>query len=274
MTPLDDELRSTLSSRAAALTAPPEPLAGIEARAARIRRRRAALAVSGAVVVVAAVALAVPALVPNRTATVTPATTPSATASASATPTVAAGPGNLLGWGVRGRDATSPDTSDLRMRFARELGRTDVQNTMYDPLYVDQQDGVAFTMGQVWFTDQDVAYTVSYAVGPDNVPQFHLGPVTPKDPWGLAFVVNGIPTHQLLVVVPGPAVGQVSYAPHATGAFTPTAHGPSYGGGVLVIQRDLQASDDRLQVLDGNGNLDQPLYEGPVTPLLCDLHSC
>lgn len=272
MTPLDDELRSTLSSRAATVTPAPEPLAGIEARVSRIRRRRVAVAVSGAVAAVAAVALAVPALVPERAQTVRPGTTPSA--SASATPSAAPAPGNLLGWDVRGRDAMSPDTLDLRTRFARELGRTDVENTAYAPLYVDEQDGVAFTMGQVWFTDQDVAYSVSYAVGPDNVPQFHLGPVTPKDPWGLAFVVNGIPTHQLLVVIPGPAVGQVSYAPHATGAFTPTSHGPSYGGGVLVIDRDLQASDDRLQVLDGNGNLDQPLYEGPVTPLLCDLHEC
>jgi len=271
MTPLDDELRSPLSRRAELLAPSPDPLAGIEARAGRIRRRRAALALSGAVAAVAAVALAVPALVPDRAA---PTQLGSPSPSASAPPTVAARPGNLLDWGMRGRDPVSPDTLDLRTRFAREFDRTDVQSTEYSPLYVDQVGDVAFTMGQVWFTDQDVAYTVSYAVGPDNVPQFHLGPVTPKDPWGLAFVVDGFQTHQALVVVPGPRVGQVSYSAHATGAFRPAPQGPSYADGVVVLDRDLQASDDRLQVLDGNGDLDHPLYQGPVTPLLCDLRSC
>ena len=44
--------------------------------------------------------------------------------------------------------------------------------------------------------------------------------------------------------------------------------------GVVQIHRDLQASDDRLQVLDGDGNLDHPLYQGPVVPLLCGYTEC
>jgi hypothetical protein len=83
-----------------------------------------------------------------------------------------------------------------------------------------------------------------------------------------------MPSYQLLVVVPRPGTGQVSYSPHATGAFQPVANGRSDLDGVALIQRDLQASDDRLQVLDGDGNLDQPLYEGPVTPLLCGYKEC
>jgi hypothetical protein len=269
MTPLDDELRRTLTSRAAALAPAPDPLAGIEARASRIRRLRVTAAVAGAAAVVAAVALAVPGLVPDRTTTVTPGTTPSA----SAPPTVAARPGNLLDWGMRGRDPVSPDTLDMRHRFAQQLGRPEAA-TSYSPLYVDQVDGVSFTFGQAWFEGDDQAYTVGYAVGPDNVPQFFVGPVTPKDPWGLAFVANGMQTYQLLVVVPRPATGQVLYSPHATGAFEPAPQWPAYAHGVALIHRDLQASDDRLQVLDGNGDLDHPLYEGPVRPLLCDLRTC
>jgi hypothetical protein len=267
MTPLDDELRSTLSRRADLLTPSPDPLAGIEARATRLRRRRAALAVSGAVAVVAAVALAVPALVPGRTTVVTPGTTPSATATPTAP--VATAPANLLGWDTRGKNAYSPGTYDLQRRFAQELGRPDAP-TSYAPLYVGQVDGVSFDFGQMWFDGDDVAYTVGIAVGPDNVPQYFVGPVTPKDPWGLAFLAGGMQSYQLLVVVTGPGTGQVSYAAKATGPFEPAP----FTDGVALVHRDLQASDDRLQVLDGNGDLDHPLYEGPVTPLLCDLRTC
>jgi hypothetical protein len=422
MTPLDDELRQALSSRAASLDPPADPLAGIEARAGRIRRARVALAAGGAALAVAVVAVAVPALDTGRspaphqigttpTASVTtgpeswayrgnaipqgtldafqrewgakhPGSTlvplfgqvyePSATqelvfvagdrvgviqSSASGpellydekvdstdvlafvlpgdevprvlavgspdstgltltdaahpatsltplAPGVGIGPvgathgglivkgvdgngnafdtepfdltktpANLLSWGVRGRDPVSPDTMDLRRRFAQALDRPD-DATSYSPLYVDRVDGVSFTVGQAWFDGDDKAYTVSYAVASDNVPQFFLGPVTPTDPWGLAFVVEGMQTYQLLVVVPRPGVGQVSYAPHATGSFTAVASGRSDLNGIALVQRDLQASDDRLQVLDGDGDLDHPLYQGPVMPLLCGLKEC
>jgi hypothetical protein len=451
MTPLDDELRQALSSRAASLAPPADPLAGIEARAGRIRRTRVALAAGGAALAVAAVAVAVPALDTGRRSapqqvgvTPTTATSPSTTSAAvldpahpwplwgddtlltsavrddlqrtwagqhagttvtpllvqrwepsgqvevafvstgdgglrvgwatltgtgvdvvrdeAARPAAAyqfaldgdegvtrlyviaapdstvryaadgvtyrditqtfvthkdgvgtsttssrggvgitavetAGarvqvlaadgsvvydapaidtstpPGNLLQWGVRGRDPVSPDTMDLRRRFAQALNRPD-DATSYSPLYVDQVDGVSFTVGQAWFDGDDKAYTVSYAVASDNVPQFFLGPVTPRNPWGLAFLVSGTPGHDLLVVVPRPGTNQVLYAAHASGAFQPVADGASYQDGVALVERDLQASDDRLQTLDGNGDLDHPLFEGPVTPLLCGVKEC
>ena len=272
MTPLDDELRQTLSSRAASVAPPADPLAGVERKAARIRRTRAALAAGGAALAVAAVAVAVPSLTPASHPTqakvaVTTSPTPSAT------PVSSDVPSNLLRWGVRGKDAYSPDTLDMRHRFAQALGRPD-DPTSYSPLYVSQVGGVSFTVGQAWFDGDDQAYTVSYAVAADNVPQFFLGPVTPKDPWGLAFVVDGMQTYQLLVVVPRPGTGQISYAPHASGAFQPWTTGNADADAVALIHRDLQASDDRLQVLDGDGNLDHPLYEGPVTALLCGLKEC
>jgi hypothetical protein len=420
MTPLDDELRQALSSRAASLAPPADPLAGIEARAGRIRRTRMALAAGGAALAVAAVAVAVPALDTGRSpAPQQIGTTPTATAGPSSwayrgneipqgtldafqrewgvrhpgstlvplfgqvyepsatqelvfvagdrvgvvqsaepgpeflydessrspdvlafvlpgdevprvlavaapdstgltltddahpstplTPlapgvgigpvgathggllvkgTTASGapfdtepfdgtttPANLLQWGVRGRDPVSPDTSDLRRRFAQALDRPG-DATSYSPLYVDQVDGVSFTVGQAWFDGDDQAYTVGYAVASDNVPQLFLGPVTPRNPWGLAFLVSGTPGHDLLVVVPRPGTGQVLYAAHASGAFQPVADGASYQDGVALVERDLQTSDDRLQTFDGGGDLDHPLFEGPVTPLLCGLKEC
>ncbi len=61
MTPLDDELRDLMSSRAGAVVPPTDPLAGIEERAGRLRRARRARAVAGAALAVALVAVGVPA---------------------------------------------------------------------------------------------------------------------------------------------------------------------------------------------------------------------
>jgi hypothetical protein len=181
-------------------------------------------------------------------------------------------------WPVRGNaglDENGPDPADLRLRFARALDRSDVEHVAYSPLFVDQVDGVSFTTGQAWFAGEDKAYAVSYSVGPDNVPQFFVGPPTPANPWGLAFLIGGFGNtdHDLLVVVPKPGTGQVLYDDNASGAFKP-APMPSELDGVALIDRDLQASNDRLQTLDGNGDLDHPIFEGPVTPLLCGLKEC
>jgi hypothetical protein len=442
MSPLDDELRRTLTSRATTVEPAPDPLAGIEARVTRIRRRRAMAAVAGAAAVVAAVALAVPALVPDRDGSqVQPGTTPSATAPAdpstwayrgndipsatldayraawqtrhpgstmtplfgqvyepSATqelvfvahgpdgyrvgvvqstrcgvpscpypgwnpefvydearsaltaeafvlagdetprllvvaapdstglsstndagheaftplttlaPGVGTGPvdakhpalmvrlvladgsgsdvepydfsrvpANLLTWGVRGTDAVSPSTLDLRTQFAKAFGRTDVDHTDYSPLFVGETDsGVHYTMGQAWFSDEQKAYSVSYATGGTNGPAFFLGPVTPTTPWGLAFLFSNVPgtSTDLLVVVPRPMTGQLSYSPDAASAFQPVANGRSDLNGIALIDRSKTATNDRLESLDGDGNLDQPLYRGPVAPLLCGLREC
>ncbi len=78
MSPLDDELRAALRGRAYEITPSPDPLAGIERRARRIRRNRVAASVAGSALAVALVAVAVPALVPTAAPMpVTPATSPS-----------------------------------------------------------------------------------------------------------------------------------------------------------------------------------------------------
>jgi hypothetical protein len=275
MTPLDDELRRTLSARAGTVARAPAPRAGIESRARGIRRRRTAFSVLGVAAAAAAVALAVPALLPSDTARLEPAA-PTPTPTVTVTPTPAAPqlrPANVLAWPLRGKDAYSPDTLDLRRRFVQAFGRTDPDDAEYEPLFVYRVDGVSFTMGQAWLKDSSKAYAVSYAVASDNVPQFFVGPATPANPWGLAFLVSGMPDHDLLVVVPRPGTGQVMYDDNASGAFRP-ADMPTGLDGVALVERDLQASDDRLQTLDGNGDLDHPLFESAVTPLLCGLKEC
>jgi hypothetical protein len=225
MTPLDDELRRTLSDRAATVAPSPDPLGGIESRARGIRRRRVATSIAGAVAAVAAVAIAVPALTPGGKVRLEPAA-PSPTPTVAVTPaTPQLRPANVLTWELRGKDAYSPSTLDLRHRFVQAMGRSNPDDAEYKPLFVYRDEGVSFTIGQAWLKDATKAYTVSYSVGPDNVPQFFLGPVTPTDPWGLAFLITG--------------QGNIS-----------------------------------LEVLDGNGDIDHPLYRGPVTPLLCGLSEC
>ena len=91
----------------------------------------------------------------------------------------------------------------------------------------------------------------------------------------LAFVVGSLPGTSVdqLVVIPQPRTGQVLYDKNATGAFSPVT-GQDYLDGVVLIDRSRTATDDRLQVLDGNGDLDNPTYEGPVAPLLCGVREC
>lgn len=433
MTPLDDELRRTLSERASLVAPSADPLAGVEARASRIRRRRMAAAVAGAAAAVAAVALAVPSLVSDDSATKPPqfaTSTPTArsgpadlseweyrgndipaatleayraawnvrhpgfssfvplfgqvyepsaqqevvfvttgpdgrrvgvvrsterdpefvydeplgtlrelafvlpgdevarilvvappdteaityrdsldvpaTMLTALAPGVATGPvgaersgalvgvtradqgidefapfdsthvpDNLVRWELRGTDAVSPSTLDLRTRFAQAFGRSDVDHTNYSPLFVgDTNSGVHYTMGQAWFSGADKAYSVSYATGGTTGPAFFLGKVTPSDPWGLAFLFGDLPgtTTDLLIVVPRPMIGEISYSPDASSPFQAVANGRSDLNGIAFIDRAKDATNDRLEALEGDGI--HVLYRGSVTPLLCGLKDC
>ena len=66
MSPLDDELRTLFSDRADRLLPAADPLLGVERRARRIRRNRVAASIGGAAIAVAAIALALPSVLPDR----------------------------------------------------------------------------------------------------------------------------------------------------------------------------------------------------------------
>lgn len=444
MTPLDDELRSTLSARAAAVTATPEPLAGIEARVSRIRRRRVAVAVSGAVAAVAAVALAVPALVPDRATRVQPGTTASpgalpanamrqtsedsgtltapgtskvvdawtakhpgtggvyvetlldgtqqttppvtfqvlqlwraggpayavvaqdvtttpvlvrdsvvpkavawidgvvmtvdgkpfvvyaladgvstlvydrgdgrtkdvgtfpspgahsgvfdrigpagardtlsATLSDGSTVSNAvwtepiddyAPPANVLTWEPRGDASLSPSVDYLLSAYARLRGasRDDVA---YRAAYSSETGSVLYTIGQAWVRGDSAATTVSYETGgTDGSVLRQYGKVGGTPP-ALVALITGQPgtSTDLLVVVPRPGIGQVSYSPSSSGAFQPIASGRSDLNGIGYVNRDPGATGDRLELLDGDGILDHAVYRGPVSGLLCGASPC
>lgn len=188
---------------------------------------------------------------------------------------VTSAPANALDWPSRGDESSGPSVHDLEVAFTRAMGRSDGTPVGYRPLFTgDTDSGVRFTMGQAWFEGDAEAYTVSYATS-EHGEELFLGPVTPASPPVLAFLLGNLPGTSVdqLVVVPDPLSGQVSYDTDASGSFRPVT-GQDHLDGVVLIDRAKDASNDRLEVLDGNGDLDDPLYRGAVAPLLCGLKEC
>lgn len=148
----------------------------------------------------------------------------------------------------------------------------------YNSLFAGKTaSGLRYTMGQAYFRDDDVAYNVSYTTGGVNGPEFFLGKPTGHRPVTLAFLLCCAPgsTRDILVVVPQPRTGQVLYSPNGSAAFAPAGEGAGqYNDGVVFIDRDPRATSDRLELLDGNGNMDAPTFRGPVSPLLCGYKEC
>jgi hypothetical protein len=186
-------------------------------------------------------------------------------------------PSNLLtSWPQRGEKPSYGDLSGVPRAFAEGMGRPqDAGLAHYRELFVGNTGkGEAFTVGQAWFQGEDKAYNVSYSLPPNSEPDLFLGKPTPAGATVLAFTVPNLAgMSDLLVVVPAPGAGQVLYDTDGTGAFQPVT-GQDQRDGVVLIDRSTQATSDRLQVLDGNGDYDHPMYEGPVAPLLCGLKEC
>ena len=183
-----------------------------------------------------------------------------------------------MSWAERGAPADGPPESALLDAFASAVGRPGQAATaVYRPLWTARTTaGTRYTLGQAWFPGDRSAIDVSYRVGGPGGSEFFLGTPTPAAPAVLAWVVTGAgaSSTDLLVVVPRPGTGQVSYSPNATSAFRPVGSGRSNLYPVGLVDRDPRASADRIQVLSGDGNLDRPLYRGPVLPLLCGSKGC
>lgn len=183
-------------------------------------------------------------------------------------------PDNLLTWQARGTQDSSL-LEPARAALAPSL-KADPSQVLLQVLYTGDRDGVRFVMGQAWKRGDAKAHSFAYAQGGTNGPSPFFGPLTPTDPQVLAFLIDSLPgaSTDLLVVVPRPGTGQVSYSPDATTGVQPVANGRSDLNGVALIDRSRTPGADRLDVLDGDGNIDQPLYRGPVAPLLCGDTSC
>ena len=123
MSPLDDELRTLLSDRADRLLPAANPLLGVERRARRMRRNRVAASIGGAAIAVAAIALAVPSVLPDRDVggpvTYADSPSPEPSESLSASPTIAA-PVPPQDWPSRG-SATPAALAFAKQQYAKAV---------------------------------------------------------------------------------------------------------------------------------------------------------
>jgi hypothetical protein len=163
----------------------------------------------------------------------------------------------------------------VRTAFADAVGG-DVGDAHYRAFYEGVRDGVRLTVGQAWMTGDAKAHSVGMSQLSGQQPGFFYGAVTDDVADALALVVGNVPgrSTDLLVVVTAPTTGQVSYSPDATSAFRDATDPASSLGGVTFIDRSTTATNDRLEILDGNGDLDHPVYRGPVAPFVCGAKEC
>lgn len=207
---------------------------------------------------------------PARSAAPLPASTPPR---ATPTATAVARPANLLTWPAPGVAPRPADVAALEKAFATSLGRGSAQ-AAYRPLHSDlTESGVRYTVGQAWIPGDAQAYDVGWVQDRDNPPVFQRYLRTPAATEVRAYVLGVAATFSsdLLVVVPRPGIGQLSYSPDATSAFSPVGSGSSQ---IALLPRAAGTTADRLEVLDGNGNLDSPLYRGPVNAIVCGAPAC
>jgi hypothetical protein len=282
MSPIDDELRRAMHARADGLSPSPNPLAGIERRAYGMRRRRASVA--GAALAAVAIGVAVPLLVTSGSAGRAPRTAqvagpvsaspaPSPTASPTSGQASSAEPLNLLTWQARGSAVPAAHLTGIKQGFAAFVGND--QNVEFRALFSTTHHGLTVTVGQAW-KNGELAYDVGYATGGANGPELFIGRKTVLQTPVVAFNAAGATGSgkDLLVLVPRPGTGQVSYSPDATAAFSAVASGRSDIDAVGLVDRDPKAQQDRVEILDGDGNRDKPLYRGGAAALLCGAKEC
>ena len=258
MSPLDDELRSLLHARADVLSPAPDPLSGIERRAKRMRRNRVAASVAGTALAVAAIAVAVPALVPDRGGSSSVAVTPEpsaqpSTSAASTGPLPAGALDAQHPWEYRGDKTVIADLTSLQAEWATvHPGAT--LTPLYGEIYESsKKPQITFVStgggGERWgvATSSEAGWTLLH----DEELAF-----------GTKVLMAALPADETprLLIVAAPSVGQISYAAHGTDF----RDYPGPTNGVVYVPLSGDTSGDVVRVLDGNGNIDAPLFEGPA----------
>ena len=272
MSPLDDELRSLLHSRAGAVTPSPDPLAGIERRATRLRRDRAVASVVGTALAVAAIALAVPSLVPDndrsgddrtRFASSAPSAEPSPAARGAFDP--------QQPWAYRGDTAliAAHELSSLQDEWAtRHPGSTltPLFGHVYEP---SAKPEIAFS------ATGDSSDRLGVATSSDAGWTFEADQTLAPGSTALMVPLPGDEVPRLLVLA-APTTGQISYAADGEtfrdiqlkdvaqldGSPATPVETTVPGVGVTPLQGD--TSRDAVRVLDGDGDLDHPVFLGPA----------
>jgi hypothetical protein len=227
---LDDELRAVLHGRAIVVPPSPDPLAGIERRAARMRRNRIGASVAGSVLAVAAVASVVPLLQgaasePRPDGPPVASAEPSASASPEPTAVVASSPYALdpdRPWPYRGAplEQLGPGTVDTLAReyaVKRGVAASSVELTpLWGQLY--EPSGQAEL---VFLASVDGAHRWGVAQGGEAGPEFPVDEALPSPALALPVALPGDEGVGRLVVVAAPEVGEISYGPDGASEYAP-----------------------------------------------------
>jgi hypothetical protein len=265
MSPIDDELRSTLSSRSETVELSPGFLDGVERRARGMRRQRVAASVAGSALAVAALGVGGPMLASSLTSS-TPDRAPVATAPPTAvTPATEYALDLDAPWEYRGErallDEGSLATANREWATRHDVALDDV--TMW-PLF-----------GQVWEPagTGEVVYLVHEAGTGEHwygvVQYSESGPELAVDrqlldpaPTALAVSLPGDEVARVLVVA-APGVDAVEYAPDAASEWSELA---PLEPGVATGPLDGDPASDSLRVL-ADGDV---VFQGEVPDLEAD----
>ena len=265
MTPLDDEVRDALHARTSSVTSSPDFFAGVESKARRMRRNRAAGAVAGSALAVTALGLGGPLVASSLTGgddrTAPPLATMAPEPPPGASP-YALDPDDP--WAYRGDDAVLED-GNLET-FAREWGTrhaVDEADVRFTPLY-----------GEL-YEPAGAATVVFLAEGPDGGPRWGVVQSSEAGPEllldeplreGDAALPAALPGDEVgrLLVVAAPEVGDIEYGPDAASGWSTME---SIADGVAVTALDGDPATDRFRVLDEQGGTvteDQAPDVGPA----------
>ena len=265
MSPLDDELRRTLQSRATLLDPAVDPFAAVEARARSMKRRRTAGTVAGVALAVGLIAGGVPVLSgvldspttrnPDRFATNQPNPSPSPSVDVTASE-YALDPSDP--WEYRGDPMVIAEGSTEV--FAREWAlrhRTALSAVDFRPLF-----------GQVWEPSQvaEVVYVATLTetgesfwgvvMATESGPEFAYDVPLDADTEILAAPLAGDEVARLLIVA-APEVTSVEYAPNGTdwAAAVSTVGAGAPGGFIKGLEGD--PATDRVRALVGGEVVDE-----------------
>ena len=255
MSPLDDELRTLLGQRAADIAPSPDPLAGIESRARRIRRNRIAASVTGAALAIAVIAAIVPSVLPDQLADrgSTQFADDDAPDRASEIPPSGLDPASP--WPYRGNPSLIADgpLRSLRGAWAAAnhpesevtplVGLVNESSQQTEIAFVSVAKGVnTFAVATTSEAGWDVLYQAPFETGAT----------------ALMAALPGDEVPRLLIVASPRTIGDLSYA--ADGSSFTSVEGAFPGVAFVPLEGD--TSKDAVRVLDGDGDLDKPLYLG------------
>ncbi|TAL25866.1 MAG: hypothetical protein EPN99_01025, partial [Frankiales bacterium] len=255
MTPIDDELRAALQGRASALTPSPDPLAGIERRAQRIRRTRIGAAVAASALAVSAIAVAVPVL--QDATSSGPDVPPFATAPASPTP-AAASPfalNPLDPWMYRGADLDllGPGTlKTIETDLGVNYGAASVELTpLFGQVWEPSGKFELFFLADVEMRDGVSQYFWGISETPNDAgPEFLLVEQLDEPAMALAAALPGDEGGRLLAVA-DPGVGGINYSPDGTPEAVSAMQ--ELFPGVATVFIGAGSATDLLSVVDPSG---------------------